>query len=153
MRRVYASPVVAKVHHCATRREDAECEQVRDAVRSLRLPADTEEPVAARVGRARPHPATSRSSGSVGLYPEPSGITSREHASPLVVCGSNLADTDRPNSTSVLIHRGEPITHVGIYLGDGQMVNAPVEGKPISVMPVFSGFWGAHYAGGGRPLG
>lgn len=42
------------------------------------------------------------------------------------------------------------ITHVGIYVGDGQMINAPVEGKPISVMPVFTGFWGAHYAGGGR---
>ncbi len=45
------------------------------------------------------------------------------------------------------------ITHVGIYLGDGRMINAPVEGKPISVLPVFSGFWGAHYAGGGRPVG
>ncbi len=45
------------------------------------------------------------------------------------------------------------VTHVGIYVGDGQMINAPVEGKPISVMPVFTGFWGAHYAGGGRPVG
>jgi cell wall-associated NlpC family hydrolase len=42
------------------------------------------------------------------------------------------------------------VTHVGIYLGDGQMINAPVEGKPISVQSVFSGFWGAHYAGAGR---
>jgi cell wall-associated NlpC family hydrolase len=46
---------------------------------------------------------------------------------------------------------GEPITHVGIYLGDGQMISAPVEGKPISVQPVFTGFWGQHFAGGGRP--
>src|SRR4029078_2043833 len=45
------------------------------------------------------------------------------------------------------------VTHVGIYLGDGQMINAPVEGKPIGVMPVFTGFWGAHYAGGGRARG
>jgi len=44
----------------------------------------------------------------------------------------------------------ERITHVGIYVGDGQMINAPVEGKPITVMPAFTGFWGAHYAGGGR---
>jgi cell wall-associated NlpC family hydrolase len=48
---------------------------------------------------------------------------------------------------------GEPANHVGIYLGGGQMINAPLEGKPISVMPVFTGFWGAHYAGGGRPGG
>ncbi len=45
------------------------------------------------------------------------------------------------------------MTHVGIYVGDGQMINAPVEGKLISVMPVFTGFWGAHYAGAGRPAG
>lgn len=47
----------------------------------------------------------------------------------------------------------EFVTHVGIYLGDGMMINAPVEGKPISRMPVFSGFWGEHYAGGGRMRG
>ena len=45
------------------------------------------------------------------------------------------------------------MTHVGIYAGDGLMVNAPVEGKPISLQPVFTGFWGAHYAGAGRPAG
>ncbi len=44
----------------------------------------------------------------------------------------------------------EWITHVGIYVGNGQMVNAPTEGDVVSVMPVFTGFWGAHYAGAGR---
>jgi murein DD-endopeptidase MepM/ murein hydrolase activator NlpD len=44
----------------------------------------------------------------------------------------------------------ERITHVGLYLGDGLMINAPVEGQPIAIMPVFEGFWGAHFAGGGR---
>jgi cell wall-associated NlpC family hydrolase len=48
---------------------------------------------------------------------------------------------------------GEPVTQVGIYVGDGEMINAPVEGKPISLMPVFTGFWGEHVAGGGRPVG
>jgi cell wall-associated NlpC family hydrolase len=47
----------------------------------------------------------------------------------------------------------ELVTHVGVYAGDGLMVNAPVEGKPISLQPVFTGFWGAHYAGAGRPAG
>ena len=42
------------------------------------------------------------------------------------------------------------ITHVGIYIGDGLMVNAPVEGDAVREMPVFAGFWGAHYAGAGR---
>jgi len=42
------------------------------------------------------------------------------------------------------------ITHVGIYIGGGQQINAPTEGQVVSIQPVFSGFWGAHYAGAGR---
>ena len=42
------------------------------------------------------------------------------------------------------------ITHVGIYIGDGQQINAPTEGQVVSVQPVFSGFWGAHFVSGGR---
>jgi cell wall-associated NlpC family hydrolase len=45
------------------------------------------------------------------------------------------------------------ITHVGIYLGDGQQINAPTDGQVVSIQPVFSGFWGAHYVGAGRPRG
>ena len=44
----------------------------------------------------------------------------------------------------------EPITHVGIYVGAGRMINAPTGGDVIREMPAFSGFWGAHYAGAGR---
>ncbi len=44
----------------------------------------------------------------------------------------------------------ERITHVGIYSGNGQMINAPAVGDAVREMPVFSGFWGAHYAGAGR---
>ena len=42
------------------------------------------------------------------------------------------------------------ITHVGIYIGGGQQINAPTEGQVVSIQPVFSGFWGAHFAAGGR---
>jgi hypothetical protein len=42
------------------------------------------------------------------------------------------------------------ITHVGIYVGNGLMLNAPTTGDVVREMPVFSGFWGAHYAGAGR---
>jgi cell wall-associated NlpC family hydrolase len=44
----------------------------------------------------------------------------------------------------------EPITHVGIYVGDGRMLNAPVEGDVVREMPAFTGFWGRHFAGAGR---
>jgi cell wall-associated NlpC family hydrolase len=44
----------------------------------------------------------------------------------------------------------EWVTHVGIYVGNGQQLNAPTDGQVVSIQPVFSGFWGAHYAGAGR---
>jgi cell wall-associated NlpC family hydrolase len=40
------------------------------------------------------------------------------------------------------------ITHVGIYLGNGLMIDA--ESADVRVSPVFSGYWAAHYAGAGR---
>ncbi len=42
------------------------------------------------------------------------------------------------------------LSHVGIYVGNGDMINAPTEGQPVSAMHAFSGYWGAHYAGAGR---
>ena len=45
----------------------------------------------------------------------------------------------------------DTITHVGIYLGGGMQINAPDTGRVVSIQPVFTGFWGAHFAGGGRP--
>ncbi len=45
----------------------------------------------------------------------------------------------------------EVITHVGIYIGHGQMINAPTTGDVVRVMPIFSDpYWNAHYAGAGR---
>jgi cell wall-associated NlpC family hydrolase len=46
-----------------------------------------------------------------------------------------------------------PITHVGIYIGNGLMIDAPTEGEVVQVTSVFSGYWGAHYAGAGRVPG
>jgi cell wall-associated NlpC family hydrolase len=47
----------------------------------------------------------------------------------------------------------EPITHVGIYVGNGRMLNAPSDGDVVREMDAFAGFWGRHYAGAGRPVG
>jgi cell wall-associated NlpC family hydrolase len=42
------------------------------------------------------------------------------------------------------------VTHVGIYIGNGQQINAPTEGEVVSIQPVFTGFFGDHFIGGGR---
>ena len=42
------------------------------------------------------------------------------------------------------------ISHVGIYIGNGLQINAPTSGQVVSAASVFSGYWGAHYAGAHR---
>ena len=44
----------------------------------------------------------------------------------------------------------EPITHVGIYVGNGRMINATAQGDAVREMPVFEGYWLTKYAGAGR---
>jgi cell wall-associated NlpC family hydrolase len=45
------------------------------------------------------------------------------------------------------------ITHVGVYAGEGRMINAPDDNDVVREMSVFAGFWGTHYAGAGRVRG
>jgi cell wall-associated NlpC family hydrolase len=45
------------------------------------------------------------------------------------------------------------VSHVGIYIGNGLQINAPTTGDVVKVAPVFTGYWGAHYAGAHRVRG
>ena len=40
-----------------------------------------------------------------------------------------------------------PVTHVGIYVGNGQMIHS---GDPISYANINSGYWISHFYGFGR---
>ena len=42
------------------------------------------------------------------------------------------------------------VSHVAIYIGNGLQINAPTTREVVSVAPVFTGYWGAHYAGAHR---
>ena len=44
---------------------------------------------------------------------------------------------------------GNPVTHVGIYLGDGRMIHA---GSPIKISPITTPYWQNHLYGFGRLL-
>ena len=43
---------------------------------------------------------------------------------------------------------GEPVTHVGIYAGDGQMIHC---GNPIQYTSINSAYWQSHFYAFGRP--
>ncbi len=50
-----------------------------------------------------------------------------------------------------LVFYGNPATkihHVGLYIGNGQMINAPTFGQPVQLEPFR---WGGDFAGAGRP--
>ncbi|MEC9179787.1 MAG: NlpC/P60 family protein, partial [Actinomycetota bacterium] len=42
--------------------------------------------------------------------------------------------------------------HVGIYLGNGKMIDAPRPGQRISVNPISGSWWGRSFTGIGRIL-
>lgn len=42
------------------------------------------------------------------------------------------------------------ISHVGIWLGGGRMLNAPTDGQVVSIMDATTGYWRQHLAGFGR---
>lgn len=57
----------------------------------------------------------------------------------------------RPGDLVFFANTYEPgISHVGIYIGNGMQINAPTTGQVVSVAPVFTGYWGNHYAGARR---
>jgi cell wall-associated NlpC family hydrolase len=42
------------------------------------------------------------------------------------------------------------ISHVGIYEGNGLMINAADEHTGVAELAVFTGYWNAHFTGAGR---
>ncbi|MFD6951719.1 MULTISPECIES: C40 family peptidase [unclassified Nocardiopsis] len=47
---------------------------------------------------------------------------------------------------------GPTPSHVTMYVGDGQMVNAPSRGKTVRVESVDSGFYSPRFMGAVRPI-
>ncbi len=43
--------------------------------------------------------------------------------------------------------------HVGIYIGNGKMIDAPNAGKRVGIRPITGSWWGRSYTGMGRLLG
>jgi peptidoglycan DL-endopeptidase CwlO len=57
----------------------------------------------------------------------------------------------QPGALVFFANTYEPgISHVGMYVGNGLQINAPTTGEVVSVAPVFTSYWGAHYAGAHR---
>jgi cell wall-associated NlpC family hydrolase len=52
----------------------------------------------------------------------------------------------------VFFNMDGPLGHVGLYVGNGQMVEAPHTGDVVKVVNFTSGVYAATYAGAVRPM-
>jgi peptidoglycan DL-endopeptidase CwlO len=77
-------------------------------------------------------------------------LAHQQYAATTRISRSELAPGDMVFFENTTTNPWSRITHVGLYIGDGLMINAPSEGHVVSIAHVFTGYFGAHYAGAGR---
>ena len=46
--------------------------------------------------------------------------------------------------------RGERVTHVGIYLGNGMMIHTGTPGRGVEIVSMNTDYWNQHFDGFGR---
>jgi cell wall-associated NlpC family hydrolase len=63
-----------------------------------------------------------------------------------------IAREDMQAGDLVFFHtRGKRVSHVGIYLGDGQFIHAPTTGERVKVSKLSESYWSRRFVGARRP--
>ncbi|WP_395683876.1 C40 family peptidase [Dokdonella sp.] len=66
--------------------------------------------------------------------------------------GNNVARADMKVGDLVFFKiRGQRISHVGIYLGEGRFIHSPSTGKTVSISRLDEAYWSHRFAGAKRP--
>lgn len=66
--------------------------------------------------------------------------------------GQKIARSDLRSGDLVFFRTaGKRISHVGIYVGDGEFIHAPSTGKRVSVSRLAEPYWSRRFAGAKRP--
>jgi cell wall-associated NlpC family hydrolase len=66
--------------------------------------------------------------------------------------GQKIARTDMQEGDLVFFHmHGKRVSHVGIYIGDGQFIHAPTTGERVKVNHLSENYWARRFAGARRP--
>jgi len=69
------------------------------------------------------------------------------------VSGVRIARAEMQAGDLVFFHtRGKHVSHVGIYLGEGQFIHAPTTGERVKVNRLDETYWARRFAGARRPL-
>ena len=75
--------------------------------------------------------------------------TSRELAG---VKGPRIAPSRLASGDLVFFGRGDQVSHVGIYVGEGRFVHAPNSGGTVRLDHLDGSWWRDHYSGARRVL-
>lgn len=73
--------------------------------------------------------------------------TTRQYRQAQRIARRNLAPGDL-----VFFRLRGSVSHVGLYLGDGEMIHAPSTGNDVRIEPIDDRFWRNRFAGGARLL-
>ena len=65
--------------------------------------------------------------------------------------GKYVARNQMKTGDLVFFHEGKRISHVGIYLDEGQFIHSPRPGKRVRVDSLDSTYWAKRFAGAKRP--
>lgn len=66
--------------------------------------------------------------------------------------GERIARAELQAGDLVFFHmHGKRVSHVGIYLGEGQFIHAPTTGQRVKVSSLAEGYWSQRFAGARRP--
>lgn len=83
-------------------------------------------------------------SGLVDYAYAQAGLPGLPHSSEALQTMGVAVSSPQPGD---LVFFGNPAGHVGIYVGNGEMVDAPQTGQDVQVQPLFSGYSGARRLG------
>lgn len=72
------------------------------------------------------------------------------HAADQYRLGTPVAATQLQPGDLVFFNTDGPLGHVGIYLGNGQMIHAPTTGQTVTIVSLNSPYWSGAYAGARR---
>lgn len=90
-------------------------------------------------------------SGLVELVYRAHGITVPRDTDAQALAGRAVSRGQLQPGDLVLLARSGPVTHVGLYAGNGEVLDAPQTGSSVRLLPLTSPPWSTGYAGARRP--
>lgn len=84
------------------------------------------------------------------------GVQLPSNSASQFLAGLKVSRADMKPGDLVFFHTGgrrQRITHVGIYISNGQFIHAPTYGKRVQISSLDEAYWAKHFVGAKRPEG